>query len=541
MSTMTFFFILIIFLAVILLSLNLLLAPHNPYQEKVSSFECGYSSFLGQNRQEFHISFFLFALLFLIFDLEIVLIYPYVVSAYNNSVYGLVIVLIFLGILTAGFVFELGKSALKINSRQSNYLNNINLSPSASASSLPQTQNGFNKKLNLNLSRRFYSTNNSSSGQFWRKVNSRDTFDSENPFTIVNNFFKEYPKISQDPKLAKDQITVEFLSSVLSRQIQDFDLTKKELDNLRQIKPKRIELPVKDKDTLLGIVGKYVRNGETGVAGAYIFTNKNNQYTYVGSSISLANRLSTGYFGPKLGGRKIDLAIRDVGLDSFSLDLYILPEELIENLDNTIDKGKIKSLTLALEQILILWFNPEYNVLKVAGSPAGYKHSEESIKNNRIRNSKAYYIYDELNKELLYVSASQQDMAQILGISPTNFSRYKETKYLNRFIFSNTTLNSEEYSENLLDAKSLKEFVKGISKEYKLKLVKKNLSKTRAETIQKISKRIEMTNVKTNEVLIFDSTNKTASYLKELNPDYKCSAGTVSDNATKGRIYKGLF
>jgi hypothetical protein len=89
----------------------------------------------------------------------------------------------------------------------------------------------------------------------------------------------------------------------------------------------------------------------------------------VGSSKSLANRLCTGYFVPKLGNRKIDLAISDAGLYSFYLDLYILPKELLENLDNTVDNGKIKSLTLALEQILILEKNPEYNVLKVAGSP----------------------------------------------------------------------------------------------------------------------------------------------------------------------------
>lgn len=88
-------------------------------------------------------------LLFLIFDLEIVLLYPYVVSAYNNSIYGLVIVIIFLTILTAGFVFEIGKGVLKINSRQSNNLNNIYLAPSASS-----TKNRFNKKLNQ---RRFYS------------------------------------------------------------------------------------------------------------------------------------------------------------------------------------------------------------------------------------------------------------------------------------------------------------------------------------------------------------------------------------------------
>ena len=105
-------------IAVILLLLNIILAPHNPYQEKNSAFECGFHSFLGQNRTQFSISFFIFALLFLLFDLEILLVYPYIVSSYANDIYGLIIMLIFFFILTLGFVFELGKGALKIDSRQ---------------------------------------------------------------------------------------------------------------------------------------------------------------------------------------------------------------------------------------------------------------------------------------------------------------------------------------------------------------------------------------------------------------------------------------
>jgi NADH-ubiquinone oxidoreductase chain 3 len=62
-------------------------------------------------------------LLFLLFDLEILLVYPYTVSSYNNSSYGLFFVIIFLLLLTAGFVFEFGKGALKIKSRQTGYLN----------------------------------------------------------------------------------------------------------------------------------------------------------------------------------------------------------------------------------------------------------------------------------------------------------------------------------------------------------------------------------------------------------------------------------
>ena len=118
MTSTTFFFFFIPLLAIILLVINLIFAPHNPYQEKDSAFECGFHSFLGQNRTQFSISFFIFALLFLLFDLEILLVYPYIVSAYTNDIYGLVVMLIFFLVLTLGFAFELGKNALKIDSRQ---------------------------------------------------------------------------------------------------------------------------------------------------------------------------------------------------------------------------------------------------------------------------------------------------------------------------------------------------------------------------------------------------------------------------------------
>lgn len=120
MTSLTFFFIFIPILSLILLGINIIFAPHSPYQEKNSAFECGFHSFLGQNRTQFSISFFIFALLFLLFDLEILLVYPYIVSAYTNGIYGLTIMLIFFFILTLGFVFELGKNALKIDSRQIN-------------------------------------------------------------------------------------------------------------------------------------------------------------------------------------------------------------------------------------------------------------------------------------------------------------------------------------------------------------------------------------------------------------------------------------
>ena len=160
MSSTIFFFLFIPLLAFILLAVNLIFAPHNPYMEKNSAFECGFSSFLGQNRTQFSISFFIFALLFLLFDLEILLVYPYLVSAYTNGVYGLVILLLFLLALTLGFAFELGKKALSIDSRQmsnvstkskSNNISNINpnISPYLNSNKRHYSSTSNNAKLEL--------------------------------------------------------------------------------------------------------------------------------------------------------------------------------------------------------------------------------------------------------------------------------------------------------------------------------------------------------------------------------------------------------
>jgi NADH-ubiquinone oxidoreductase chain 3 len=119
MSSITFLFILVSIITLLFLALNFILAPHNPYQEKYSIFECGFHSFLGQNITQFGVKFFIFALVYLLLDLEILVIFPFGLSSYENGIYGLIIVLLFIGIITVGFVFELGKSALKIDSRQS--------------------------------------------------------------------------------------------------------------------------------------------------------------------------------------------------------------------------------------------------------------------------------------------------------------------------------------------------------------------------------------------------------------------------------------
>lgn len=126
MFSINFFIFFIPLLSIILIALNLTFAPNMPYKEKKTPFECGYHSFLLQNRTQFTISFFIFALLFLLFDLEIVLIYPFTVSSNANTIYGLIIMILFTLIVTVGFIYELGKNALKIESRQSDIMSNMN-------------------------------------------------------------------------------------------------------------------------------------------------------------------------------------------------------------------------------------------------------------------------------------------------------------------------------------------------------------------------------------------------------------------------------
>ena len=110
-------FIILPVLILILLGLNLLLATFNPDSEKTTSFECGFSPIYGQTRNPFHIQFYLVAILFLIFDLEIFYLFPITVVLNKVSLYGFSIFLIFFLILTIGFVYELGHKVLDFTNK----------------------------------------------------------------------------------------------------------------------------------------------------------------------------------------------------------------------------------------------------------------------------------------------------------------------------------------------------------------------------------------------------------------------------------------
>ena len=114
MNNIIMLFIFVPILSAALLALNFLLAPSNPDEAKVSAYECGFNMVPGQTRSTFHIHFFIVALLFLIFDLEILLLFPIAVTLYQVSVYGFTVAIIFFIVLTIGFVFEINSGALSL-------------------------------------------------------------------------------------------------------------------------------------------------------------------------------------------------------------------------------------------------------------------------------------------------------------------------------------------------------------------------------------------------------------------------------------------
>jgi NADH:ubiquinone oxidoreductase subunit 3 (subunit A) len=119
MTSLTLMFIFVPILTAILLMLNVLLAVHKPDTEKVSAYECGFSPVYGQTRAPFSIQYYLVGILFLLFDLEILLLYPLATSLYQVGSYGFVIAVAFFLVLTLGFMFEWGKGALYFTDQRS--------------------------------------------------------------------------------------------------------------------------------------------------------------------------------------------------------------------------------------------------------------------------------------------------------------------------------------------------------------------------------------------------------------------------------------
>ena len=91
--------------------INFLASPNNPDPEKLSAYECGFEAF-EDSRIEFDVRFYLVAILFIIFDLEIAFLFPWAISLGSIGLLGFFSMMIFLSILTVGFIYEWKKGAL---------------------------------------------------------------------------------------------------------------------------------------------------------------------------------------------------------------------------------------------------------------------------------------------------------------------------------------------------------------------------------------------------------------------------------------------
>jgi NADH-quinone oxidoreductase subunit A len=99
-------------IAVAMVGGSLLAARQKPYAEKLSAYECGFEAF-DDARRRFDVRFYLVAILFIIFDLEVAFLFPWAVSLGQLGIFGFWSMIVFLGVLTVGFIYEWRKGALE--------------------------------------------------------------------------------------------------------------------------------------------------------------------------------------------------------------------------------------------------------------------------------------------------------------------------------------------------------------------------------------------------------------------------------------------
>ena len=99
-------------LAVAFIGGSWLAGRQRPDPEKLSPYECGFDTF-SDARREFDVRFYLVALLFIIFDLEVAFLFPWAISLKEVGAFGFCSMIVFLGVLTVGFAYEWGKGALE--------------------------------------------------------------------------------------------------------------------------------------------------------------------------------------------------------------------------------------------------------------------------------------------------------------------------------------------------------------------------------------------------------------------------------------------
>ena len=99
-------------LGIVLLAIGLLAAPHRPDPEKLSPYECGFEAF-EDARMKFDVRYYLIAILFIIFDLEIAFLFPWAIVFERIGLVALVEMALFIGLLVVGFIYIWKKGALE--------------------------------------------------------------------------------------------------------------------------------------------------------------------------------------------------------------------------------------------------------------------------------------------------------------------------------------------------------------------------------------------------------------------------------------------
>ena len=106
------FLVIAVVLGGILMIAGRVLAPNHPDKEKLSPYECGFEAF-EDSRMKFDVRYYLVAILFIIFDLEIAFLFPWAIVLEEIGVFGFWAMMLFLAILVVGFVYEWMKGALE--------------------------------------------------------------------------------------------------------------------------------------------------------------------------------------------------------------------------------------------------------------------------------------------------------------------------------------------------------------------------------------------------------------------------------------------
>ncbi|WP_439817839.1 NADH-quinone oxidoreductase subunit A [Zavarzinia sp. CC-PAN008] len=106
------FLVIAIGLSVVMIGASLVAGPQRPDPVKLSAYECGFEAF-ADARTQFDVRFYLVSILFIIFDLEVAFLFPWAIVLGDVGMFGFWSMMVFLGVLTVGFIYEWNKGALE--------------------------------------------------------------------------------------------------------------------------------------------------------------------------------------------------------------------------------------------------------------------------------------------------------------------------------------------------------------------------------------------------------------------------------------------